>query len=434
MLHRIELEGVGPASKMTMDLAPRLNVITGDNGLGKTFLLDVAWFVLTRTWPRYPATPRAPGVGAKIRFAVDAQRDQKTYETSFVPRKQTWSRSVGRPPSPGLVMYARVDGSFAVWDPARNYWRDAPSLGVDDPQRPEAFLLSPAEVWDGLRQEVAGRTIPLCRGLIEDWVTWQAAEPTFFEALKVVLEMLSPDPAHPIRPAKPVRMNVDDARDYPAVTMPYGVVSLVHASAGVQRIAALAYLLIWSVSEHMLARERLGLKETHQVTLLVDEVEAHLHPQWQRRVLPSLLDVAVSLQDAFVNANLSDLQFIVSTHAPLVLTSLEPHFDEARDRLWTLDLRGSEVELSHVRWEKRGDVANWLSSDVFDHTALRPIEAEEALDKAKALAVRDSVPARELARVERALRAHIPELDPFWKTWGVLRQKWANGPHGVKPR
>ena len=29
---------------MEMELAPRLNLITGDNGLGKSFLLDVAWW------------------------------------------------------------------------------------------------------------------------------------------------------------------------------------------------------------------------------------------------------------------------------------------------------------------------------------------------------------------------------------------------------
>ena len=52
MLERLELENVGPASAMVLDLAPRMNLITGDNGLGKSFLLDVAWWALTRRWPR----------------------------------------------------------------------------------------------------------------------------------------------------------------------------------------------------------------------------------------------------------------------------------------------------------------------------------------------------------------------------------------------
>ena len=55
MLEYLHLKNVGPAPEMQMELAPRLNLITGDNGLGKTFLLDIAWWVLTRTWARMPS-------------------------------------------------------------------------------------------------------------------------------------------------------------------------------------------------------------------------------------------------------------------------------------------------------------------------------------------------------------------------------------------
>lgn len=39
------MHNVGPAPEMEVELAPRLNLITGDNGLGKSFLLDVAFWV-----------------------------------------------------------------------------------------------------------------------------------------------------------------------------------------------------------------------------------------------------------------------------------------------------------------------------------------------------------------------------------------------------
>jgi hypothetical protein len=50
MLERLELHHVGPAPELIFDFASRLNLITGDNGVGKTFVLDVAWWGLTRTW------------------------------------------------------------------------------------------------------------------------------------------------------------------------------------------------------------------------------------------------------------------------------------------------------------------------------------------------------------------------------------------------
>ena len=40
MLEDLELLNVGPAARMKAEFAPRVNLITGDNGLGKSFLLD----------------------------------------------------------------------------------------------------------------------------------------------------------------------------------------------------------------------------------------------------------------------------------------------------------------------------------------------------------------------------------------------------------
>ena len=49
-----------------------------------------------------------------------------------------------------------------------------------------------------------------------------------------------------------------------------------------------------------------------EAIVLIDEVELHLHPGWQQRILGDL-------QRTFPNA-----QFIVSTHSPQVLTTVEP--------------------------------------------------------------------------------------------------------------
>lgn len=58
MLQQLKLAGVGPLTdSIPIDFATRLNLLTGDNGLGKTFLLDVAWWALTGSWPDRPAWP-----------------------------------------------------------------------------------------------------------------------------------------------------------------------------------------------------------------------------------------------------------------------------------------------------------------------------------------------------------------------------------------
>ena len=58
MLKSLKLRDIGPAPRLGLDLADRLNLFTGDNGLGKTFILDLAWWALTGDWAGLPALPR----------------------------------------------------------------------------------------------------------------------------------------------------------------------------------------------------------------------------------------------------------------------------------------------------------------------------------------------------------------------------------------
>ncbi len=48
MLERLEVERAGPAPRLELDFSQRVNFLTRDNCLGKTFLLDIAWWALTR--------------------------------------------------------------------------------------------------------------------------------------------------------------------------------------------------------------------------------------------------------------------------------------------------------------------------------------------------------------------------------------------------
>ena len=157
MLKHLQLKNVGPAPAMVLDLGKRLNILTGDNGLGKSFLLDIAWWALTRKWPAEvnpkltsgrKALPGREGA-ASISFAFSGKVKHAAYTSVFDRREQAWTGRAGRPANPGLVLYAMSDGGFAVWDPARNYWRK--KRGVDVQDRPAAYVFSPAEIWGSAR-------------------------------------------------------------------------------------------------------------------------------------------------------------------------------------------------------------------------------------------------------------------------------------------
>ncbi|MCL2823508.1 MAG: AAA family ATPase, partial [Polyangiaceae bacterium] len=59
MLQWLKTQGIGPCSDPEpIEFGDRLNLLTGDNGIGKTFLLDVAWFALTGHHGGPPPWPR----------------------------------------------------------------------------------------------------------------------------------------------------------------------------------------------------------------------------------------------------------------------------------------------------------------------------------------------------------------------------------------
>ena len=101
----------------------------------------------------------------------------------------------------------------------------------------------------------------------------------------------------------------------------------------------------------------------------------------------------------------------------LVLASLEPIFDTARDALWKLDLEGSAVRIERDAWRKRGDVNRWLMSDALGLGMATSSEAEVALREARDLLRRSDADPADIQRVGEDLRRLLPEMDPFLVRW-----------------
>ena len=444
-LAAVTLVNTGPADELTLDpIAPRLNVITGDNGLGKSFVLENLWFMLTGHWHNFPAVvndvDKTAFLTARLREGSRIEVRQSLWRRQeqgwASPREHTSDAqpvgafyddhsyldhsyySEASPEGaaeldPGLVVYARVDGSFSVWDSHRNVQDTVQRGGVTHPA-PRVFAFSYRDVMDGLKvllDDKTGRDVSL--GLINEWREWQLANKPQFELLKKILAALGPDD-EPLTPGEPRRPYLDDAKDIPTIQMGYGQeVPITLAPAGVKRAAMLAYVLTWAISEHRRLVDARASLPARSVILLIDEPETHLHPRWQRTILPSLLK---ALEVGFGEPKV-DVQMFVATHSPLVLASLEPHFDPALDALWKLDLVNGEVKLERDVWHKRGDANAWLTSDVFDMDTTRSVEAEKALKRAKALALRGTATPEEIAEVQAELERSLTDTDRAWRAW-----------------
>lgn len=405
-LSKLELVNVGPCDHVEMTLSPRLNIITGDNGLGKTFLMDCAWWALTNTWTGNEARPKyAEGSKrASICYAV-AGKSKLSKETKVLydNKNLTWKRTADTATIPGLIIYALVDGSYAVWDPSKNTSKNN-----------VANVFTRQQVWNGYESSI--------EGLIRDWVKWQNSPEKYpFEIFKQVLAEMSPPDMGVLLPGETVRVP-NDSREIPTIRYPYGTVPVTNASAGVGRIITLAYLIVWAWNEHKEGCKLRGIKPDSRIVVMVDELEAHLHPKWQRTILPALIEVQKYL------ATELEVQFIVATHSPLIMASSESIFDETTDKLFQIKLsvENANAELSEESYIKYGQVNTWLTSPIFNLSQARATSAEQVINAAKNLQLEDDPADEEVQTVHQQLVQCLSQNDPFWPRWIYFAEQ-----HGV---
>jgi hypothetical protein len=144
-----------------------------------------------------------------------------------------------------------------------------------------------------------------------------------------------------------LRLRFDDGR----------VLGFQRLSDGYRNILAMVADIAWRCAVLNPHLEERATLETEGV-VLIDELELHLHPRWQREILGTL-------RKAFPR-----IQFIATTHSPQVIASAEPE--------WIRILTGGETAItpSHVH----GRDTNALLEDIMGVPS-RPEWAKEELDK-----------------------------------------------------
>ena len=129
--------------------------------------------------------------------------------------------------------------------------------------------------------------------------------------------------------------------------------------------------------------------EEQSGVLIIDEVDAHLHPSWQRRIIPAL------------SRHFPRIQLFCSTHSPLAIAGLKQGQVQRLDR----DERGAMVVSTNDR-----DIVGWTSDEILrsmlgvnDPVDLETIARLEHIDQ---LRDRDTLTANETAEL-RSLRDRV---------------------------
>lgn len=141
-------------------------------------------------------------------------------------------------------------------------------------------------------------------------------------------------------PIEFVGIDEDTNGFFPAFRTVDGQMPLNTLSQGTQSIIQLLAHLLIGYAEYYDFPENLGEKPG---IFIIDEIDAHLHPSWQRRIIPTL------------TRHFPNLQIFCSTHSPLMLTGLR----EGQIQLLQRDENG-KVTVSR----NEVDIIGWTADEV----------------------------------------------------------------------
>lgn len=336
-LTRVEIEDFRCFGKATFDLSqPRsaepleLALIVGGNGAGKSAVLQAIAGFFTELVPLYGAAPLSP---ADIREGVDRARLSVMWaEGGRGPlggegellRASEWMlhRKVG----PGYEFVPRGTSTHAqdalrwasdVADPAPDA---AGIIALYDVNRllppttvtgPDVGMVIDHRCRDALAPSTRREGASAYRhAQLKHWIVnldyWRlkarvdrGQESTLWETLRRALDTIF----------SPYRFLGVDDRFNVLFETPTGTVPLESLSDGFRSVFVIVSDLLLRLS---LASPRPEDVLAQEAVCLIDEIDAHLHPRWQERVVPSL------------RALFPRVQFIATTHSPIVVSTAAP--------------------------------------------------------------------------------------------------------------
>ncbi len=379
--------------RQTLDLSngngkPRQwTIILGDNGTGKTTLLQSLVAMLPMTVVSMNREEVFPKLYVDTQLYLDwhiyrygsAPTDYHLLSVSFALGKKILTN----PQNSSSIFKFHVEGKYADWE-ATHLDKEAvsefacfaygasrhivpSSLSQKDAKKPYAGLfnehisLRNAEEWLLQTDYGSSKPSPQQHQMIEQ----------LDKVKKVLLEILP---------------GVKDIRiaQYGRMTLPtvefqtdYGWVSINDLGLGYRTLIA------WMVDFAARMFERYPGSENpleEPAVVLVDEIDLHLHPKWQR----DLIDYLTNL---FPNT-----QFIVTTHSPLIVQAAA-----AKDANIVVCRReGDHVVIDNSPEAVRGWRADQiLISDLFDLPSARSKEDEELLNKRQTILSKTKLTAKD---------------------------------------
>jgi energy-coupling factor transporter ATP-binding protein EcfA2 len=356
----LHISGVGPFDEITFDFDQQLNVFTGPNNSGKSTALWVLGELLVypfsmpnkllwsddSKWLLSFSTEE--GV-QQIRgdFPSNVERIQVVFEavgyTCFVPAQRLGTNFRSSGPTVSQDINLRIEKEIDQFAQERpNVLREA------GPETLRRFIRE-GRVQEG--PELANRTSLMLSGtsLVSDEAVIQkivdldyAAYRLRKPAMRSIVEKVA-SIASEITDGFSVEflgVGEDDDGLFPQLRTPDGELSLNVLSQGTQSIIQCLARVLFGYAEYYDfptdLEDKLGI-------IIIDEIDAHLHPSWQRRIIPTL------------TKHFPRLQIFCSTHSPLMLAGL---------KAGQVQLLRRDVKRTVTVSTNESDIAGWTADEI----------------------------------------------------------------------
>ncbi len=383
-VRRLQLHNIGPFTDFALDLTPGWTVLLGDNGVGKSNILRaIALAVCGRDAEAYAGRLIRAGEPSAT---VVLETADSTYRAE-IKRTSDGGASVTVVPARPL----ELEGWLVLGFPPLR------SVSWDRPKGPTT---------EGRRRPGADDVLPLITGApdprldsLKQWlvnldarINYEAshasADPRygqllhrFFDVVNRVTPGLRLEFGHVNPDTHEVTVITDDG-EVPIEIVSQGMTSLV---AWVGVLLRRLYEVYGETAD-----------PTGQYALvLVDEIDAHMHPEWQQAVVGQLREI------------FPRVQFIATTHSPLVVGGMTP------DQVVRLrrDDQGAVVRVPVTSEMTMGRADQILTSHLFGMRTTLDMETQKRMEDYKHLLAKTKRTAdeeREFVELSQVLRFRIP--------------------------
>jgi predicted ATPase len=381
-LKSVKLTNIGPFAQLDFELNDKWNVLLGDNGVGKSNILKAIGVAICGDAAEAYAhrLVRAGCSDAAIRLRTSQNKEYVTQILLSGSRAKITSVPSKPLEAEGWLALGFPALRTITWErtkelPPEGEGRSTPEDTLPLVQGDSDPRLDSLKAWivnlDYLIKDSE------TKGNIELRDVYKNLLDRFFEIVARVTPGITVK-FHGVDPqSKEVSIRTEDGV-VPIETISQGTASLLGwLGILLQRMHAVYVVSSDSEKESANESDEENLFQNRYALVLIDELDAHMHPKWQQLVVGTL-------KELFPNA-----QFIATTHSPLIVVGLE------RSEIYTLRRESTEQDKSAVIMERpKFDPKGWYSDQVLTsqlfalESTLAP-ELAAAVDRYTELAARD---------------------------------------------